>query len=280
LVQQRVARGAQDRVAHSAQGGRVNINSVDQAGTALRVRVEDETDDDSERSGEIIRSASILLVDDDLELASEMMSDLMLRGYRVAHAATAPAALTQARQGGFDLLVIDRMLAGEDGLVVLQTLRAESMAKPILVLSALGSPDDRIRGLRAGGDDYLTKPFVREELAARIEALLRRAPPSRDTALQVGPLRLDLIERRAWRADREIDLLPREFKLLEYLMYRPGQIVTRKMLLEDVWKYRFVPQTRVVDVHISKLRRKVDGAGEAPMLFSVRSAGFMLCAPS
>jgi two-component system, OmpR family, response regulator len=277
-AQSDVMRRVHGDVAHGARGDRVNIKLVEQAETAPHGAAEDE--DEVEQSGEFSRSASILLVDDDLELASEMMSDLTLRGYRVAHAATAMAALVQARQGGFDLLVIDRMLAGEEGLVVLQTLRSESMTKPVLVLSALGSPNDRIRGLRAGGDDYLVKPFVREELAARIEALLRRAPPSRDTTLQVGPLRLDLIERRAWRGEREIDLLPREFKLLEYLMYRPTQIVTRKMLLEDVWKYRFVPQTRVVDVHISKLRRKVDGMGEAPMIFSVRSAGFMLCAPS
>jgi two-component system OmpR family response regulator len=226
------------------------------------------------------RSPSILLIDDDLELSVEIARDLASRGYRVVHAATGPEGLSQARRDEYDLTIIDRMLAGDDGLTVIEILRGESVTTPIIILSALNAVDDRVRGLRAGGDDYLAKPFAPEELAARIEALLRRVPSSRATSLRVGPLTLDLIERRAWRTEREIELLPREFKLLEYFMRRPGQIITRTMLLEDVWQYRFVPETRLVDVHMSKLRRKVDGAGDPPMLLSIRSAGFMLNAPA
>jgi two-component system OmpR family response regulator len=220
--------------------------------------------------------ASILLVDDDLDLALDATRTLSSRGYRVAHAATGPDGLTQARRGAFDLLILDRMLAGEDGLALLKILRGESMAQPVLILSAMNGIHDRVTGLNAGGDDYLVKPFAMVELIARIEALLRRSSATRATVLQVGPLRVDLIERRAWRGDREIELLPREFKLLEYFMHRPGQIVTRQMLLEDVWQYRVIPETRLVDVHVGKLRRKLDGTGEVPLLLSVRSAGFML----
>jgi two-component system OmpR family response regulator len=226
------------------------------------------------------RPASVLLVEDDLEIAHAMSRDLVGRGYQVVHAANAPEGLEQARRGAFDLLVIDRVLVDEEGLILLETLRGEGVDKPVLIISALGEVDDRVRGLRAGGDDYLTKPFSLEELAARVEALLRRSHMNRDTLLQLGPLKLDLIERRAWRGDREIDLLPREFKLLEYLMRRPAQVVTRAMLLKDIWQYRFVPETNLVDVHIGKLRRKVDAPGEALMITSVRRAGFMLSAPT
>ena len=150
------------------------------------------------------------------------------------------------------------------------------MRTPVLVLSALGAVDDRVRGLRMGGDDYLTKPFAIVELVARIEALLRRPVESRETTLQVGPLELDLIERTARRGDRVIDLLPREFRLLEYMMRRSDQLLTRAMLLEEVWNYKFVPATNLVDVHMGRLRHKVDGPGEAPMIHNVRGAGFIL----
>lgn len=226
------------------------------------------------------RPPSILMVDDDVEIALEVSRDLMLRGYKVAHVTTAAEGLVHARRGTPDLMIIDRVLADSDGLTILEILRGEGAATPVLILSALSSVDDRVRGLRAGGDDYLTKPFDLEELAARVEALLRRPLSARDTVLQVGPLKLDLIERRAWRGDREVDLLPREFKLLEYLMRRPGQVVTRAMLLEDIWQYRFVPETNLVDVHIGKLRRKIDAGDEPAMLVSVRRAGFMLSAPA
>jgi two-component system OmpR family response regulator len=149
----------------------------------------------------------------------------------------------------------------------------------VLVLSALGAVDDRVRGLRAGGDDYLTKPFALVELVARLEALLRRPADTRETVLRVGPLELDLIERIVRRGERVIDLLPREFRLLEYLMRRPDQVVTRAMLLEEVWNYKFVPQTNLIDVHMGRLRRKVDEPNEVPMIHSVRGAGFTLHAP-
>ena len=149
----------------------------------------------------------------------------------------------------------------------------------MLVLSALGAVDDRVRGLRAGGDDYLAKPFALVELVARLEALLRRPSDTRETS-RVGPLELDLIDRTARRGARQIELLPREFRLLEYMMRREGQVLTRAMLLEDVWNYRFVPQTNLVDVHIGRLRRKVDAPGEPPMIHSLRGAGFMLRAPA
>jgi two-component system OmpR family response regulator len=171
------------------------------------------------------------------------------------------------------------MLPGLDGLELIQRLRAQDIRVPVLVLSALSAVDDRVRGLKAGGDDYLTKPFAFAELAARVEALLRRPAETRETVLHVGDLALDLIDRQAMRNNRQIELLPREFKLLEYLMRRPGQTVTRAMLLEDVWNYRFVPQTNLVDVHIGKLRRKVDAPSEPPMIESVWGTGFVLRAP-
>jgi two-component system, OmpR family, response regulator len=158
-------------------------------------------------------------------------------------------------------------------------LRYQGVHTPVLVLSALGAVDDRVRGLRAGGDDYLTKPFATMELIARIEALLRRPADSRATMLQVGPLKLDLIERTAKRGDRVIELLPREFRLLEYMMRRKDQMLTRAMLLEDVWNYKFIPQTNVVDVHMGRLRHKVDSAHEPAMIHNVRGSGFILRAP-
>jgi two-component system OmpR family response regulator len=172
------------------------------------------------------------------------------------------------------------MLPGLDGLAVIETLRGEGIKTPVLVLSALSAVNDRVRGLRAGGDDYLAKPFALSELAARLEALLRRPADPRETVLHVGSLELDLLARTASRGRRELELLPREFQLLEYMMRREGQVLTRAMLLENVWNYRFVPQTNLVDVHIGRLRRKVDGPDELPMILSVRGAGFMLRAPA
>jgi two-component system OmpR family response regulator len=172
------------------------------------------------------------------------------------------------------------MLPGMDGLSIIETLRREELRTPVLVLSALGAVDDRVRGLRAGGDDYLTKPFAILELVARIEALLRRPAQSRETTLRVGTLEIDLIERTARRGGREIDLLPREFRLLEYMMQRCDQLLTRAMLLEEVWNYKFVPATNLVDVHMGRLRHKVDGPNETPMIHNVRGAGFILRTPT
>jgi two-component system OmpR family response regulator len=167
-----------------------------------------------------------------------------------------------------------------DGLTIIEALRQERARTPVLILSALGAVDDRVRGLRMGGDDYLTKPFAIVELAARIEALLRRPVESRETVLRVGPLELDLLARTAKRGDRAIDLLPREFRLLEYMMRRKEQLLTRSMLLEEVWNYKFVPQTNLVDVHMSRLRHKVDKPNDTPMIHNVRGVGFILRGPA
>jgi|BEDMetMinimDraft_2_1075160.scaffolds.fasta_scaffold05182_2 two-component system OmpR family response regulator len=226
------------------------------------------------------RTIRLLLVEDDRELAEEIVTELGERGYEVVHAEEGEAGFALACRGGFDLLILDRLLPKRDGLSILSGLRERGMATPVLILSALGEVDERVAGLKAGGDDYLVKPFAFAELAARLEALLRRPLAAALTRLEVGPLSLDLISRQARRGERVIELLPTEFKLLEYLMRHAGQIVTRGMLLEDVWHYRFLPQTNVVDVHIGKLRRKIDAVGEPPMIHSVRGAGFMLRAPS
>ncbi|HTZ69756.1 MAG TPA: response regulator transcription factor [Acetobacteraceae bacterium] len=222
----------------------------------------------------------ILLVEDDAGIATEVAAELEARGYGVTAVGDGAAALEQALAGGYDLLVVDRLLPGMDGVEVIRRVREENLHTPVLVLSALSAVDERVRGLKAGGDDYLTKPFALPELAARVEALLRRPAETRETVLRVGDLMLDLIDREAWRNGRRIELLPREFKLLEYLMRRHDQVVTRAMLLEDVWHYRFVPQTNLVDVHIGKLRRKLDAPGEAPLIESVWGTGFALREPN
>jgi two-component system OmpR family response regulator len=224
--------------------------------------------------------ARILVIEDDDGTAEEIMTALGDGGYVLDRSADGVQGLERARSGGWDVLVVDRMLPGLDGLSVIETLRTEGIRTPVLVLSALGAVNDRIRGLRVGGDDYLTKPFALSELAARLEALLRRPADPPETVLRVGPLELDLLTRTARRGWRTLELLPREFQLLEYLMRREGQVLTRAMLLENVWHYRFVPQTNLVDVHIGRLRRKVDGPDEPPMILSVRGAGFMLRAPA
>jgi two-component system, OmpR family, response regulator len=224
--------------------------------------------------------ASLLLIEDDKETANEIRAELADRGYIIDWAADGIDGLDKARSGAAEVIIVDRMLPGMDGLTIVEALRAEGMRTPVLVLSALGAVDDRVRGLRAGGDDYLTKPFATVELIARIEALLRRPTESRDALLRVGPLELDLMERTAKRGDRKIDLLPREFRLLEYMMRRKDQVLTRAMLLEEVWKYKFVPRTNLVDVHMGRLRHKVDERNEPPMIHNVRGVGFILRAPA
>jgi two-component system OmpR family response regulator len=222
----------------------------------------------------------ILLIEDDGETAEEVAAELAERGFEVQWSADGKAGLATARSLRPDLIIVDRMLPGMDGLSIIETLRQEQVRTPVLVLSALGAVDERIRGLRAGGDDYLTKPFAILELVARIEALLRRPLESRETTLRVGTLEIDLIERTAKRGSREIDLLPREFRLLEYMMQRCDQLLTRAMLLEEVWNYKFVPTTNLVDVHMGRLRHKVDGPNETPMIHNVRGAGFILRTPA
>jgi len=219
----------------------------------------------------------VLLIEDDSETAAEIAAELTDRGFDVEWSANGIEGLDKARASHPDAMIVDRLLPGMDGLSVIETLRKDQVQTPVLVLSALGAVDDRVRGLRMGGDDYLTKPFAVVELVARIEALLRRPAETRETLLRVGALELDLIERTARRGDRKIDLLPREFRLLEYMMRRSDQLLTRAMLLEEVWNYKFVPvATNLVDVHMGRLRRKVDGADESPMIHNVRGAGFIL----
>ena len=224
--------------------------------------------------------AKVLLIEDDKETADEIRAELGEHGFEVEWAANGIEGLDKARAGRAEAMIVDRMLPGMDGLTIIEALRQEGMRTPVLVLSALGAVDDRVRGLRAGGDDYLTKPFATVELIARIEALLRRPAESRDTVLRVGPLELDLMERTAKRGDRPVDLLPREFRLLEYMMRRKEQMLTRAMLLEEVWNYKFVPQTNLVDVHMGRLRHKVDEPHEPPMIHNVRGIGFILRAPA
>jgi two-component system, OmpR family, response regulator len=224
--------------------------------------------------------AKVLLIEDDSETAHEISAELVDRGFVVDWSADGIDGLDKARNGRPDAMVVDRLLPGIDGLTIIETLRQEQVRTPVLVLSALGAVDDRVRGLRMGGDDYLTKPFAIVELVARIEALLRRPVETRETTLRVGPLEIDLIERSARRGERVIELLPREFRLLEYMMQRSDQLLTRAMLLEEVWNYKFVPATNLVDVHMGRLRHKVDGPNDVPMIHNVRGAGFILRAPS
>ena len=223
-----------------------------------------------------VAATRILLIEDDSKIAQEVVEELESRGFHVQHEESGAAGLSMGLNAHFDVMVVDRMLPELDGLTLIETLRERKVHVPVLVLSALSAVDDRVSGLKAGGDDYLTKPFAMEELAARLEALLRRPDNSRHTMLRVGPLEMDLIERTVTRDGVPIDLLPREFRLLEYLMRRPNQVLTRNMLLEDVWNYRFIPQTNLVDVHIGKLRRKIDESGRPPLIQSIRGAGFML----
>ena len=223
--------------------------------------------------------AHILLIEDDAGTANEIAMELGAAGHAVTHRASIEAALAIQRSERVDLFIVDRQLPDGEGLDVIARLRAEGSRVPALVLSALGSLDDRVRGLRAGGDDYLPKPFALVELLARVEALLRRPNDTRETRLIVGPLDLDLLAGTATRTGRPLELLPRELKLLDYLVRRPGRIVTRSMLLQDVWGYTFEPNSNVVDVHMGRLRRKVDTDGEAALIRNVRGQGYVFDVP-
>jgi two-component system OmpR family response regulator len=222
----------------------------------------------------------ILVVEDDRETATYLAKGLNESGYSVDRAHDGRDGLFLASSGDYNAIILDRMLPGIDGLSVLGALRAAEIRTPALILSALGSVDDRVKGLRAGGDDYLVKPFAFSELLARLEALLRRgAGPAAATKLRVGDLELDLLTRTVRRAGKSIDVLPREFQLLEYLMRNAGHVVTRTMLLEHVWDYHLDPQTNVIDVHMSRLRQKIDKSFDRPLLHTVRGAGYCLRAP-
>ncbi|MGH7031215.1 MAG: winged helix-turn-helix domain-containing protein [Stellaceae bacterium] len=222
----------------------------------------------------------LLVVEDDRETASYLAKGLGESGYIVDRAQDGREGLFLASSGGYDAIVLDRMLPAIDGLTMVSALRAAKIHTPALILSALGTVDDRVKGLRAGGDDYLVKPFAFSELLARIEALLRRGSAGQTvTALRVADLELDLLTRAVKRCGKPVDLLPREFRLLEYLMRNAGHVVTRTMLLEHVWDYHFDPQTNVIDVHISRLRQKIYRNFARPLLQTVRGAGYCLRAP-
>jgi two-component system, OmpR family, response regulator len=220
----------------------------------------------------------ILVVEDDGESADYLVRGLTESGHHVDLAADGRDGLERATHGSFDAMIIDRMLPSLDGLSIIAALRAARNQTPVLVLSALGDVEDRVTGLRAGCDDYLSKPFAFVELLARLEALTRRG--NAETRLKVADLEMDLLTRSVTRAGRTIDLLPREFRLLEYLMRHAGDLVTRTMLLEKVWDHHFDPQTNVIDVHVSRLRQKLDKGFATPLLYTVRGAGYTLKAPN
>ncbi len=221
----------------------------------------------------------ILVIEDDSQAAAFLVKGLREAGHAVDHALDGETGLNMAESGGYDAYVIDRMLPQMDGLTLLETRRKSGDETPALFLSALGEVDDRVAGLQSGGDDYLVKPYAFSELLARIEALgRRRAPTNVMTQFQVGDLEMDILSRTVRRAGKKIDLQPREFRLLEYLLRHADQVVTRTMLLENVWEYHFDPQTNVIDVHISRLRGKIDKEFEKPLLKTVRGAGYTLSA--
>jgi len=219
----------------------------------------------------------LLLIEDDAEAAKYLAKGLRESGYTVDIAANGRDGLFQATEEQYELIIADRQLPHIDGLTIVQMLRKQGSKVPVLILSALGSVDDRIEGLRAGGDDYLTKPFAFGELLARIEALLRRGQGgSAVTRLKVGDLDIDLLGRTVTRAGKRIELTTKEFQLLEFLARRQGQVVTRTMLLEGVWDLHFDPQTNVIDVHMSRLRNAVDREFPRPLIHTVRGAGYVL----
>jgi two-component system, OmpR family, response regulator len=223
----------------------------------------------------------ILIVEDDREAADYLQKAFEEVRYTVDRAHDGESGLAMAEGGGYDALIIDRMLPRRDGLSLISELRGKGDTTPALILSALGEVDDRVTGLRAGGDDYLTKPYAFSELHARIEVLVRRAgTKDAETRYRVGDLELDRLSQSVTRGGKEITLQPREYRLLEYLMRHAGQVVTRTMLLENVWDYHFDPQTNVIDVHISRLRGKIEKGFESPVLHTVRGAGYMLRAGS
>jgi two-component system OmpR family response regulator len=219
----------------------------------------------------------ILIIEDDLDAAAYLVKAFREAGHTVDHASDGESGLFMATENSYDVLVIDRMLPRKDGLSVIMDLRKKNINTPVLILSALGQVDDRVTGLRAGGDDYLPKPYSFTELLARVEVLgRRRGHPEQDMVYKVGDLELDRLSHDVRRQGREILLQPREYRLLEYLMKNAGQVVTRTMLLENVWDYHFDPQTNVIDVHVSRLRSKIEKDFDRPLLRTIRGAGYMI----
>ena len=221
----------------------------------------------------------ILAIEDDPTTGREIVAELAQHGFAVEWVDDGAAGLARAVSGEFDAVILDRMLPGPDGLAIVTAMREAAIDIPVLMVSALSDVDERIRGLRAGGDDYMTKPFASEELTARLEVLLRRRAAPRDRALVVADLELDLISRLAHRGGAEIRLMPTEFKLLDYMMRNSGQILTRTMIFEAIWGYHFDPGTNLIDVHLGRLRRKIDRPGLAPLIHTVRGSGYALHAP-
>ena len=222
----------------------------------------------------------ILVVEDDREMAGQIVEFLAANSYEVDLAVDGDEGLSRARSADYAVMMIDRMLPGIDGIAVIRRSREEGVVTPALIFSALGEIEDRVRGLRAGGDDYLVKPFAFAELLARVEALARRSDRVvKDVVLRVGDLELDLVSRAVSRSGRKIDLLPREFQLLEYLVRNQGQIVPRAMLLQHVWDLHFDPMTNIIDVYVGRVRRKVDAAQAYPLIHTIRGVGFCVRAP-
>jgi two-component system OmpR family response regulator len=222
-------------------------------------------------------SRRILVVEDDADTAEYILKGLREEGFTVEHVADGRDGLYMASSSEFDAIVMDRMMPGMDGLSVTKALRAANVQTPILILSALAHLDERVKGLRAGGDDYLTKPFGFSELSARLDNLMRRGgAKTAETSLSCGDLHLDLLARRVTRGGKPLELLPRELKLLEYLLRHRDRVVTRTMLLEEVWDYRFDPHTSLIDTHVSRLRKKIDEGFDKPLLHTVRGSGYRL----
>ena len=222
-------------------------------------------------------SRRILVVEDDPDAADYILKGLREAGYTVEHVADGRDGLYLATSSNFDAIVMDRMVPGMDGLSVIKALRAAGVETPIIILSALAQMDERVKGLRSGGDDYLAKPFGYSELSARLSNLMRRGgSKAAETSLCCGDLKMDLLARKVTRAGKPIDLLPREFKLLEYLLRNKDRVVTRTMLLEQVWDYRFDPHTSLIDTHISRLRKKIDDEFPVPLLHTIRGMGYRL----
>ncbi|HZZ33478.1 MAG TPA: response regulator transcription factor [Phenylobacterium sp.] len=223
----------------------------------------------------------ILAIEDDATTGKEIVAELRQHGFEIEWVADGAAGLECALSGAFDAVILDRLLPAVDGLAIVTAMRSAAIDVPVLMISALSDVDERIRGLRAGGDDYMTKPFASEELAARVEVLLRRrTAPAPALSLTVGDLFLDLITRTARRAGAEIRLMPTEYKLLEYMMRNSGQVLTRTMIFEAIWGYHFDPGTNLIDVHLGRLRRKVDRHGLPAMIHTIRGSGFALHAPA
>jgi two-component system OmpR family response regulator len=221
----------------------------------------------------------VLTVEDDAVTANEIVSELTQRGFTVDWVDNGRDGMARAMSDEYDAITLDRMLPGVDGLSILTAMRTVGIQTPVLMLSALGDVDERVRGLRAGGDDYLTKPFDPEELTARLEVLLRRrqaASVARETALRVGPLELDLISRKVRRDGEEVALLPTEYRVLEFMMRHAGKTITRTMLFEAVWGYHFDPGTNLIDVHMGRLRKKIDPPGVPALIQTVRGSGYIL----